>query len=130
MRNIGKKLPGDLGQTSNSTSRIIRDIQARADIHVIGKLKEMMPESDIQSEKISELIREYEHSVMLLRGPSPSITALTHQSDGDLEALRTGLRIELEKIQQAYEDGLISREAAQNMRRNVYLIQLDVEDYL
>ena len=108
----------------------MRDIQVRADQHVIGKLKEIMPESSIQSEKISQLIREYERSVMLLRGPSPSITALTRQSDGDLDALRVGLRIELEKIQQAYEDGSISREAAQNMRRNVYLMQLDVEDYL
>ena len=130
LRRIGKKLPGDIGQSSNSSSSIMRDIQARADTHVIKMLKEMMPESDIQSEKISQLIREYEHSVTLLRGTSPSITAMARQNENDLDALRFALRIELEKIQQAYEDGQISREAAQNMRRNVYLIQLDVEDYL
>ena len=127
---VGKKLPGDMGSGKDSSARITRDIQARAAVHVIEKLKEFMPESDIQSEKVSELIREYERTVYLLRGPSPSITAIARYSNTDLDSLRLALRIELEKIQQAYEDGLISREAAQNMRRNVYLIQLDVEDYL
>lgn len=130
LRRIGRKLPGDVGVTKDESKRILRDIQARADLHVIEKLKEVMPESDIQSEKISQLIREYERSVLLLRGPAPSITALTKQSDDELDALRLGMRIELEKIQQAYEDGLISRSAAQGMRRNVYLMQLDLEDYL
>lgn len=127
---IGKKLPGDIDFGKDTSARIIRDIQARANVHVIEKLKETMPESDLQSEKFSQLIREYEHSVFLLRGPSPTITALARSTETDLDTLRLALRIELEKIQQAYEDGLISRAAAQNMRRNVYLMQLDVEDYL
>ena len=38
------------------------------------------------------------------------------------------LRIELEQIQLAYEEGTISRAAAQEMRENVYLMQVDVED--
>jgi CPA1 family monovalent cation:H+ antiporter len=64
----------------------------------------------------------------LLRGPAPSITALTRRADLDLDAVRLGLRIELEQIQIAYEEGRISRPAAQKMRENVYLMQLDLED--
>lgn len=108
----------------------MRDIQARAAVHVIGRLKELMPESDMQSEKISQLIREYERTVQLLRGPSPSVTALARRAEPDLDVMRMALRIELEKIQEAYEEGRLSRAAAQQMRKNVYLMQIDFEDYV
>ena len=127
---LRRRLPGDTSADAGSNSRVMRDIQARAAIHVIGQLKELMPESDLQSEKISQLIREYERTVALLRGPAPSITAIARQVEPDLDAVRLGLRIELEQIQRAYEEGRISRAAAQQMRKNVYLMQLDVEDYV
>ena len=126
---LRRRLPGE-GGGPGATTRIIRDIQARASIHVIEKLKEMLPESEMQSEKISQLIREYERTVALLRGPAPSITAIARQAEPDLDAVRLGLRIELEQIQRAYEEGRLSRGAAQQMRKNVYLMQLDVEDYV
>lgn len=129
--NFRKRLPGESKEGAKaSSSRITRDIQARAAVHVIGRLKEVMPESDIQSEKISQLIHEYERTVRLLRGPAPSVTAFTLQAEPDLDATRLGLRIELEQIQLAYEDGRLSRGAAQQMRKNVYLMQLDLEDYV
>ena len=127
---LRRRLPGEGGNDLGSPARVMRDIQARAAIHVIRELKEMLPESDLQSEKISQLIREYERTVALLRGPAPSITAIARQVEPDLDAVRLGLRIELEQIQRAYEEGRISRAAAQQMRKNVYLMQLDVEDYV
>ena len=102
----------------------------KANEYVVARLKEIMPESDIQSEKISRLIGEYEHTLQLIKGPAPSITAMTRQVSPDLEMQRLALRIELEKIQDAYDEGLISRNAAQKMRKNVYLMQIDVEDYV
>ncbi|MBQ9000455.1 MAG: sodium:proton antiporter [Eggerthellaceae bacterium] len=127
---LRRRLPGDYEPSPESTTRIMRDIQARADEHVVKRLKELMPESDIQSEKISQLIGEYERSLLLLRGPGPSVTAFTRQVDPDLDAMRLGLRIELDQIQQAYEDGRISRASAQQMRKNVYLMQIDLDDYV
>lgn len=118
------------GEGPQTTGRILREIQLRTDLYVIERLKAEMPESDLQSEKISQLINEYEHAVFLLRGPAPSITAITENAELDLDATRMGLRIELEQIQQAYEEGRISRAAAQKMRQGVYVMQLDLEDYV
>ncbi len=118
------------GEGPQTPGRIMRGIQARSAVHVIELLKEEMPESDLQSEKISQLINEYERTVFMLKGPAPSITAITRNADLDLDATRMGLRLELEQIQLAYEEKRISRAAAQKMRENVYLMQVDVEDYM
>lgn len=135
MRTVIRKYKNKLrkrkhGEGPRTSGRIIRDIQVRSSEHVIERLKQEMTESDLQSEKISQLINEYERTLALLRGPAPSITALTRRADLDLDAVRLGLRIELEQIQIAYEEGRISRSAAQKMRENVYLMQLDLEDYM
>ena len=124
------RLPGEASEGEGSSSSIMRSIQARATMHVIGKLKELMPESDIQSEKISQLIGEYEHTLMLVNGPVPSITAMARNVEPDLDLMRLALRLELEQIQIAYEEGRLSRSAARKMRQNVYLMQLDIEDYV
>ena len=118
------------GEGPQTSGRIMRDIQVKSSVHVIERLTEIMPESDLQTEKISTLILEYRRTVALLRGPAPSITAIARDSELDLDATRMGLRIELEKIQQAYEDGRITRSLAQRMRENVYLMQIDLEDYV
>ena len=127
---VRDRLPGDASATPESSSAIMRDIQRRASIHVIERLKEIMPESDLQSEKISQLIGEYEHTLTMVSATSPSITAFAQQATPDIEMVKLGLRIELEQIQIAYEEGRLSRQAAQKMRQNVYLMQLDVEDYV
>ena len=130
MRTVARKYWNKLrgrkrGEGPRTTGRIMRDIQVRASEYVIERL-----EAPIQSEKISQLVAEYRRAVLLLRGPAPSITAFTENVETDLNAMRMGLRIELEQIQQAYEDGRISRAGAQRMREAVYLMQIDLEDYM
>ncbi len=118
------------GEGSQSKARVIRDIQVRASKYVIERLETESADSSIQPEKISQLISEYQRTVARLYGPAPSITAFTENAETDADALRLALRIELEKIQQAYEDGKISRAAAQRRREAVYLMQIDLEDFL
>ena len=118
------------GEGPKTSGRIMRDIQVKASEYVIERLEAEMAASPIQSEKISQLAAEYRRTVAMLRGPAPSITALTQYAETDLNATRLGLRIELEQIQQAYEDGRISRAGAQKMREAVYLMQIDLEDYM
>ena len=125
-----KLLGRKLGEGPVTAGSVMRDIKARAAEYVVERLTAEMADSPIQSEKISQLITEYQRTVTLLRGPAPSITAITQSADTDLDATRLALRIELEKIQQAYDDGQISRAGARRMREAVYLMQLDLEDYL
>ena len=123
-----RRLPGTFEPASASSSRIRRDLQVRASIYVCDRLRREMIESDLQSEKISQLIAEYERNIALLRGPAPSITAFTKKAEPDLEIMKLALRIELEQIQLAYDEGRLSRMAAQRMRENVYLMQIDLAD--
>ena len=125
-----KALERKRGEGPQTSGQIMRGIQAQSAVHVIERLKAEMPESDLQSEKISKLINEYERTVFMLKGPAPSITAITRNADLDLDATRMGLRLELQHIQIAYEEKRISRAAAQKMRENVYLMQVDLEDYV
>lgn len=124
-----RKMPGK-DPVSDPSRRTMRIIQARSAEHVINRLQDDMADSDFPSEKISALSMEYRRIYRLLRGPAPSVTAIARNSELDLEATRLGLRLELEQIQLAYEEGRISRAAAQKMRENVYLMQLDIEDYV
>lgn len=110
--------------------KVMRDIQIRAAGYVIKRLEQEMSEPGVQTEKASQLITEYQRTLRLLQGPGPSVTSFAKSSNLDLQATRMGFRIELEKIQEAYEDERLSRAEAQRMRENVYLMQIDLEDYM
>ena len=123
------KLPGDDPQVSDE-KRIMRDILYRSAHYIVHRLQDEMGELDAPNEQISQLIGEYQRTMRITGSTSPSITAIARRATPDLEVTRLGLRIELEQIQQAYEDGRLSRAAAQKMRENVYLMQVDLEDYV
>lgn len=129
-KRLRNRMPGEGKADESSYERIMRDIQIRTSEYVIGRLGRQMNEPGFQSEKISQLMLEYQRTLSMLRGPGPSVTAFAKNADLDLRATRLGLRIELEKIQQAYEEERLSRAEAQKMRENVYLMQIDLEDYM
>ena len=127
LQRLSNKLPGTKGKRAElPSSDVRRNIQIRASLYVVERLRREMVAFDVQSEKISQLIREYERTINLLRGPGPSITAFTQNATPDLDALKFALRVELEQIQLAYDEGRLSREYAMRMRDNVYLMQIDL----
>lgn len=126
-RRFRNRLPGEARE--NSSSRM-RDIQLRTARYVVKRLQDEMADMDAPTEAISELIVEYQRTIDLLRRKGSSITAMARAATPDLEVMRLGLRIELEQIQLAYEEGRLSRNGAQKMRENVYLMQVDLEDYV
>ncbi len=128
-RQLRTKLPGDDPKISDE-KRAMRDIQMRSARYIVHRLQDQMGEIDAPNEQISQLIGEYQRTIRILGTTSPSITAIAKRATPDLEVTRLGLRIELEQIQQAYEEDRLSRAAAQKMRENVYLMQVDLEDYV
>ena len=128
-RQLREKLPGDDSRV-NDEKRILRDIQLRSARYIVRRLQDEMAVIDAPNEQISELIGEYQRTIRILGSTTPTITAIAQRATPDLEVTRLGLRIELEQIQIAYEEGRLSRAAAQKMRENVYLMQVDLEDYV
>ena len=118
------------GETPEDRWKTMRDIQMRAAQYVVHRLQDEMSEMDAPTEAISELIVEYQNTIYLLRRPGPSITAIARNAEPDLDVTRLAMRIELEQIQQAYEEKRLTRAGAQRMRENVYIMQVDLEDFV
>ena len=114
----------------DTSAQIRRELQTDALIYAVNKMQDEMAKSDYASESFSRLIIEYQRSIQALQAKNPSITELTTLEDRAEDVLRPALHLELEQIQQAYEEGRLSRTAAQHMRRNVHMMELDLEDYL
>lgn len=107
-----------------------RLLQIKAAEHVIDRLQQEMisPTSNEPIEDVSTLLLEYQRLVAALRSSDPSITTVTRVADKALDVERIGLRLELERIRERYEEGDLSRTSAKRLRENVYLMQVDLED--
>lgn len=107
-----------------------RLLQIKAAEHVIDRLQQEMisPTSNEPIEDVNTLLLEYQRLVAALRSSDPSITTVTRVADKALDVERIGLRLELERIRERYEEGDLSRTSAKRLRENVYLMQVDLED--
>lgn len=105
----------------------MRQLQLAASQMVVKRLQDNISEIDAPAENISALSMEYSRACAALRAEQPSITTLTNSARKAADIQRTACQLELEAIQQAYDDGQISRTAARRMRENVLLMQMDLE---
>ena len=126
-RQLQNKLPGETRETS---AKRMRDIQLKTSRYVVHRLQDEISDFDYPTEVVSELILEYHQTIRMLSKPTRSFSEIANAAEPDLEIMRLGLRIELEQIQQAYEEKRLSRAGAKAMRENVYLMQVDLEDFL
>lgn len=110
----------------------MRKIQQKAGECVIGRLNDMLVDSDcnVPSEYVSELLIEYQRTVAMLAAElaAPSATVIMRASDKAEDVKRLGYLLELEQIQSRYEEGELTRAEAKRMRDNTNLMLMDVED--
>lgn len=110
----------------------IRKIQQKAGECAIGRLKDMLADSDcnVPSEYVSKLLIEYQRTVAMLAAElaAPSATVIMRASDKAEDVKRLGYLLELEQIQSRYEEGELTRGEAKRMRDNTNLMLMDVED--
>ena len=126
-RRFRMKLPGP---DAEKGEQIKRELQIDALKYGIERMQEEIGKSEFASESFSRLIIEYQRAIRSLEAKSPSITEITKLEDRAEDVLRPALHKELEQIQLAYDEGRLSRAGAQHMRRNVHMMELDLEDYL
>ena len=118
--------------TSADQAAEMRKIQQKAGERVIGRLNDMLADSDcnVPSEYVSELLIEYQRTVAMLAAElaAPSATVIMRASDKAEDVKRLGYLLELEQIQSRYEEGELTRAEAKRMRDNTNLMLMDVED--
>lgn len=127
VQKMSKHLPAP---TPSETHIISRNVHAQAMSYAIQRMEEEMSISQLPSETYARLIVEYQAARAALLETLPSITSFTRREKSVEEVLREALRLELEAIQSAYEDEQLSRQEARDLRQNVALMQIDLNDQL
>ena len=93
------------------------------------KLRELLQDSgDIPTELVSTVLMESNMNIRSMKAHRPSISAMTAAKNAADEVQRLGFALELEGIQNMYEEGRISRACAKRLRENVALMQIDLEE--
>lgn len=105
-----------------------RKLQMETESYVIGLLEILITDSATPTEDASRLLLEYQRNLATLKQSMPSVTTVVKTIDKTDEVKRLGYQLELEQIQQMYEEERLSRATARRMRENVYLMQMDLEN--
>ena len=104
----------------------VRGTQLEAIHVVIGKLYEQMHAGTYNTEDCSALILDYQRAEASLRNrPNMERSAETINEVEDVK--RNSYAIELGIIQDLFEDGRINRAQLRQLRRNVYVMQVDAD---
>ncbi len=108
----------------------MRNLQRETTAFVIDKLHDAVASSQVPTEDASKLLLDYERTLSNLRSNATSVTTQFQIADDVDDIKRLAYQLELEQIQKMYEQDRISRQEARNMRDNVFLMQMDLEDKL
>ena len=109
-------------------SLAVRELQMKEYEHVIRRLTDDMSDMDDPSEDVAAVILDYQRRHRQLQMTMPSFTALTNAQDKGDEIELLALRLELRFVNEAAEEGRLSRQFAKRQRENVYMMLIDLED--
>lgn len=114
-------------QTSKRVEEM-KELHIKTVTHVVAILRREVLSDNVQTEDASKLLLQYETVLSTLRSPVPSVTNAFVIADESDDIRRLAYQLELEQIQKMYEQDRISRQEAKNMRDNVLLMQMDLDD--
>lgn len=112
----------------NELSSYIRDVQTQAFEHVIDRLYEEMGRSTYNTEYCSALILDYRRAEAAMRSRPKLVSGTTRRQMDEVK--HESYAIELNIIQDMLENSEITRAQARQLRRNVYVMQVDADSGL
>lgn len=127
IRRSVRKMLGNLPLYDDVAERI--KVQEAADQIAIDFLESMMHsnESAFPPDQVTKMCFQFRNAYQRSQGRRPSITSYATTVDYLVDIQRMAFNIELEEIQAAHERGEISRQTANYMRDNVYLMLVDID---
>lgn len=127
LRRMVRKLMGKIPLYDDALERI--KVQEAADLAAIEYLESLMqdPDSPFPSDKVTKLLFSFQRAYRRSQGRRPSITSYTRTVDELEDIRRMAYNFELDEIREAYSAGEISRQMANRMRDNVYLMLVDLD---
>lgn len=108
-----------------------RQLQVQTARYVIERLEDAVASSSVPTEDAAGLLLEYQRALSSLVATEMPIVSTTLEVASDITGIRRlACQLELEKIQEFYEEGIIDRAYVRRLRDNVVLMQLDVDGRL
>ncbi len=129
VRMVLKALPGvDEPQHTNE----MRQLQIATEQHAVEHLQQMLDSKDsvYPTEVVAQSLLFHQAALSRLERTRPDITSYARTTDKMDDVERRAYAFEIEGIQDAYEAGTLKRAQAKEMRDNVLLMQLDLEDHV
>ena len=127
---LREKLQELLGGDDDAENETVgmRELQLRCSQYVIERLQDEVQNDRFPVEDVTAVLLDYQKAVERLDTASPSLTLIARRGVQKEAIQLRGVTLELEGIQDAQDEGLISREAARRMRDGAYLMRLDLEN--
>ena len=123
---LGERVEEAFGIETDVAS--MREVQRRCAEYVVAQMKPEVQGSLYPVEDVMAVLIEYRRAIELLDSSSPSLTTIARREVQKEEIQLRGVGYELEGIQNAFDEGLISRDAARRMKDTAYLMRLDLEN--
>ena len=125
-----EKLQELLGGDDDAENETVdmRELQLRCSQYVVERLQDEVQNDRFPVEDVTAVLLDYQKAVERLDTASPSLTVIARRGVQKEAIQLRGVTLELEGIQDAQDEGLISREAARRMRDGAYLMRLDLEN--
>lgn len=111
--------------------REVHDFHVKEYQYALRRLQEHLTDDTFHTEYVSALMLELQRDLRRMRRSVDNfefIDEVVRRENNVAEVQRTGFLLELEHIQDLLEEGHISRATAKDMRENVHMMQLDLED--
>lgn len=124
---LRQALPGLDERKSDAAIRELRILVERDTVRYLDH-KIATGSSDYPPEILAEAVSSHTVLMQALLRTEPSLVYLAQTLDDTDDIMRKGYRMELEEIQDLYDNNEISRGLMRRMREDVYLMQLDLED--
>lgn len=97
--------------------------------HIVKRIDEEMHDSAFKSEDMTNIMNDYQKQLETLKDKSHSLSTLKTINDQILKYTRMGLQLELDYIQEAYDNKQITGEQFKTIYDQVLLIQVSMEKF-
>ncbi len=127
-----KSIENSFNTNTHYTDEEIRKIRIKGEEYALEYLSSLVNDARYPSEVVAKLIISHETVLAIIQSPIDEID--TPDVLGEKSRLRDiqrkGLQYEIEEIQDYYATGRLTRAQAKEMRDNVSLMLIDVEDHV
>ena len=124
---VREQLEELLGLDADETVSM-RELQLRCSQYVVETLQNEVQNDRFPVEDVTAVLLDYQRAVERLETSSPSLTVIARRGVQKEAIQLRGVNYELEGIEDALDEGAISRESARKMRDGAYLMRLDLEN--